>query len=111
MTEFHGMRVQYKFWEAPGLAVDTNDEDTLLFYPEDDPQKEIRVYIGDVTLDNSGETRFYIQEADADAGHDFPFGPETMGIVDSEEGGIIAWTHSDHSATLLIALRVASRRA
>lgn len=95
----------------PGLAVDTNDEEVLTFYPEDRPGRFFHVPFDELSLDNSGETRFYIQEADADAGHDFPFGPETMGIVDSEEGGIIAWTHSDHSATLLIALRIGSQRA
>lgn len=105
------MRVHHKMLATSGLAVDTNDEEVLIFHPEGAPGYEVRAHIDDLTLDNSGETRFYIQEADADAGHDFPFGPETMGIVDSEEGGIIAWTHSDHSATLLIALRVASRRA
>lgn len=38
-----------------------------------------------------------------------PFGDDTVGIVDEDEGGVILYAHKDHADALLAALQSADR--
>lgn len=51
--------------------------------------------------------RFYGMDLDEEL-HDFPFGPDTHGIVDEEQGGIIAYCHSDNTMLIVNALNGAN---
>ena len=52
------------------------------------------------------DERFWTVSPDPDVpGHVTPYGAETVGIVDEEEGGVILWTHQNNAARILAALR------
>lgn len=59
-------------------------------------------------LTADGDERFYGMDLDEEDGHVFPFGPETHGIVDEEQGGIIAYCHPDNTLLIVRALREAT---
>lgn len=59
-------------------------------------------------LTADGTERFYGMDLDEEDGHVFPFGPETHGIVDEEQGGIIAYCHESNTLTIVDALRKAT---
>lgn len=56
------------------------------------------------SLTADGTERFYGMDLEEGV-HDFPFGPETHGIVDEEEGGIIAYCHAVNTPRIVRALR------
>lgn len=60
-------------------------------------------------VENDG-SRFWVNDPqstrDGLDGAEPPFGDETVGIVDDNEGGVVAYVHSENAARLVEALRV-----
>ncbi|WKW84968.1 hypothetical protein SEA_SALLYK_102 [Microbacterium phage SallyK] len=56
-------------------------------------------------LTADGTEDIYGIDADIDDGHPQPFGPDTHGIVDERQGGVIAYCHADNTVRLVAALR------
>lgn len=53
----------------------------------------------------NSELRYWAMEAEIRDGHVQPYGSDTVGIVDEEEGGVILYCHRGNEDRILSALR------
>lgn len=111
----HGARVQIKDTKIIGLAVAEHLADRYTVLVENSHANVTGVdgydldYYNDPDTLEVYSTPYYTPE-DPEGMH-APYGEHTVGIVNSDDGGIVAYVHEDYAGEVITALRIARRHA